>query len=176
MHPTEKVNIVTEGILSSTGVLKFSFVDLDFQLVKYFTMIPSRFLRDIHIIRTDLIWRMKGIELLGREFVTGKKKTELTDWWLQTIEERVDEYLRDAGYQPDSIGYMYTSVAPDNLDIVQRNYRVFEDITKCRLQGYFEFILRTTEEIYSGIDPYITEMELLLDACKVLSTFCWINT
>jgi hypothetical protein len=133
-------------------------------------MIPSRFLRDIYIIRTDLIWRLKGIELLGREFVTGKKKTELTDWWLQTIEERVDAYLQDAGYHPNSIGSMYTSVAPDNLEIVQRNFRVFEEITKWRLQDYFEFIRRTTEEIYREIDPYIQEMELLLDACKVLWT------
>jgi len=135
--------------------------------VKYFTAIPSRFLRDIHVVRTHLFWILQEIETLGRDFVTGKKKNELTCWWLTIIEERVDEYLRNLGFQSNSIGNMYTSVPPDNLDTVENNYMIFEGMMKANLSEYMEFILKTTEEIYTSIDPFIEEMRLLLDVCKV---------
>ena len=169
MHPIILVNHVKKGskIMTTFFVLQTAFINIATQLIHYYCQIPSRFLCDIRIIRSNLSWQVKGIKSLGREFVTGKKKAELTEWWLKTIEMRVDEMLQRHAFQLNCLGSDYTSVPPVSMEVVEQNLKILEDVTRSGGKEYTDFITQTTDEIYKVIDPFVDEMKHLLNECQV---------
>jgi len=110
--------------------------------------------------------RMTAINTAVEKISSGKKKNELMQWWLKTIEEKVDEFLKKTGFHANSIPYDYTNVPPENMEIVEKNVQILEDLVK-NGKEQMEFIQQTTQELYVAIDPFIEEMDYLLNLSKV---------
>lgn len=58
------------------------------------------------------------------DYLSGKKKKELTDWWLQYIEDSVEKYLQQQGYDPTCVPYQYLDKPPSSMARLQENIRI----------------------------------------------------
>jgi hypothetical protein len=109
---------------------------------------------------------MSIVNAAFEEITSGKKKNELMQWWLKTIEEKVEEFLKGTGFQLNSIPDDYTSVPPENIELVEKNLQILEDLVKRGVEQ-LEFIQLTTADIYVAINPFIEQMDYVLTLSKV---------
>ena len=144
----------------------FILTKISYQLTDYISEIPATFRKDLQVTHNLFDRRMAAISTISEEIVTGKKKDEMMQWWLKTIEAKVDEFILTVGFTPNSIPYDYTNVPPEDVTLVEKNLQILEDLVKGG-SGQIDFIQRTTEEIYVMIDPFIEEMGYVVTLSKV---------
>lgn len=128
--------------------------------------IPSQFNKDLQVIQNLFDQKMSIVNAALEEITSGKKKNELMQWWLKTIEEKVEEFLKGTGFQLNSIPDDYTSVPPENVEVVEKNLQLLEDLVKRGVEQ-LEFIQLTTTAIYVAINPFIEQMDYVLALSKV---------
>ena len=108
---------------------------------------------------------MSAIISIVDDVVSGKKKNELMQWWLQTIQDKVDSFLPLHGFVDNSIPFDYINEPPENVEVVVKNLQVLEDLAKSG-QTQMNFIQQITEEIYTKLNPFISEMEYVINVHK----------
>ena len=136
------------------------------KLAEMIEEIPSKFAKDVQLTYILFDERRQIILTAMEEITTGKKKNELTHWWLSVIGEKVDEFLQSFGFQMNSLPYDYTIEPPEDLPTVEKNLQILEDLAKGGGEQ-IAFIQKTTEMVYVTLDPFIKEMEFVLSITVV---------
>jgi len=68
-----------------------------------------------------------AIEFIHTErhaILTGTKKTQLSEWWLQAIHEKVYAFLKEQRYDPEALPSDYITEPPKSIWKVQRNLEI----------------------------------------------------
>ena len=139
--------------------MKESLKDLDLSDIKSSAMktlkyIPTRAesAEKIEILckhaRSDLVTNSISTFLVICEFIanhitverddilSGNRKDQLAQWWLNLIQDRTKEFLENQGYDFDAVPVDYIDQAPKNIDDVKRNLK----IVKTCLSTYKDYI------------------------------------
>lgn len=106
-------------------------------------------------------------------FLTGKKKHELTSWWLELIETEVDRYLeiqtftfednQTLKFDLHAVPYNYLDHPPKSLAVIKVNLFIIQKLlsthTNLLTQG---LVLPLSKEIYHKIDDYERQIQNIL--------------
>jgi hypothetical protein len=103
-------------------------------------------------------------------YLSGKKKQELTDWWLQYIEDSVEKYLQHQGYDISCVPYQYLDKPPSSMAQLQNNMRIVHrllgDLGHKRMphtsKTQVELINPVKQSVYEKVDTLCTHLKLVL--------------
>jgi hypothetical protein len=119
----------------------------------------------VHIsLNEPLFSHLRGIspsdlEILSHseEYLSGRKKHELSHWWLQYIEDSVDKYLVARGYDTTVVPYNYLDHPPSSLQKLQGNLQI--------ARGFLDDIRKGTAgaTIQNLVDPLKNEIYMHID-------------
>jgi hypothetical protein len=109
----------------------------------------------------------------SNEYLSGKKKQELTDWWLQYIEDNVDKYLHQKGYDPSCVPFQYLDHPPTSMARLQDNIRIvrklLSDLGSNKNRHYapptqiqLELIDPVRQAVYEKVDSLCNDLKLVL--------------
>ena len=70
---------------------------------------------------------MDQIELDKHNVLTGLRKEEMTSWWLALIEEKVEKFLVDQGYDITAVPYDYITEEPTDTHAILRNLEILRE-------------------------------------------------
>ena len=103
-------------------------------------------------------------------YLSGQKKQELSDWWLHYIEESVDTYLHQHGYDPSCVPFEYLDKPPSSMARLQDNIRIVHrllgDLGHKRhphtTKTQAELINPVKKSVYEKVDTLSTHLKLVL--------------
>lgn len=102
-----------------------------------------------------------------KDFKSGAKKNELTEWWLKYIEDETNYFLQKHGYDFDTVPDDYTSEPPRDLQAVKDNLELIKEMLDWGASDIYAvqpFVARLKSTIYPAIDRYIASaLHLLAD-------------
>lgn len=102
-----------------------------------------------------------------KELIGGRRKEELTNWWLHLIEESVAKFIESVpGMTPNAIPYQYLDQAPKSLEVIEKNLEILRqliDPTKYgdKYQVKDRLIDPLCFTIYLEIDSFLQQAQLL---------------
>jgi len=113
------------------------------------------------------------IQILERadDYLSGLKKQELVHWWLQYIEDNVDKYLAEKGYDPHVVPYHYIDHPPSSMQAIQTNLRVVRHLLDAlhKVPGH-----PSTHIMHELVDPLKqTVYEPINHLCHALRLVIW---
>lgn len=85
------------------------------------------------------------LKLERKDILSGKKKRELTDWWLQLIKSRVDDYLLSKDFDFDAVSNNYLDQPPRSFAAVKKNHRILLGILNPESLASKEEMVRALE-------------------------------
>jgi hypothetical protein len=94
--------------------------------------------------------------------LNGTRKAEACDWWLRYIEEEVDKYLCEKGFDLHALPYDYTDTPPSNFDVVRANLALLDQIMKPDYLDLDLFMDRVTQKVYHVLSELDKEMGYIL--------------
>jgi hypothetical protein len=105
-----------------------------------------------------------SLQLEKKTLMSGSKKQQMTEWWLTTIETRVDDFLLGKGYHKGVIPDNYIDVPPRSMDELKQNLRLLQDILNPKedIHGVKEFIASLRNEIYPTIYEFLKNGKIAL--------------
>lgn len=120
------------------------------------------------------------LSVLGHadEYLSGQKKQELSNWWLHHIEETVDKYLQEKGYDSTCVPYDYLDKPPTSMKLLLHNIgvvrRILNDLgAKRTIQQHTQFTPPTQTQ-FELIDPLKAEVFKEVDRlCNNLKLVLW---
>eukprot|EP01102_Stenamoeba_stenopodia_P008779 TRINITY_DN2560_c0_g1_i1.p1 TRINITY_DN2560_c0_g1~~TRINITY_DN2560_c0_g1_i1.p1 ORF type:complete len:471 (-),score=113.47 TRINITY_DN2560_c0_g1_i1:75-1487(-) len=66
------------------------------------------------------------LNLSKKEVIDGSIKESLTDWWLSLINDNVDNFLTELGYDHNAVPFDYIEVPPLSLEVVRNNLKLVQ--------------------------------------------------
>jgi hypothetical protein len=92
--------------------------------------------------------------------IDGRRKRQLSDWWLTYIETEVDRFLTDHGLQKNCLPHDYMNKKPESTDAVKETLNLLTDLMKVGKDEtkLDRFIFRVVNEVYSVLDEFIEDM------------------
>lgn len=109
---------------------------------------------------------IEEMESYRAKIMNGKRKTELSVWWLQLVTTRVKEYLSCSGFEHDAIPDNYLDCPPADTAIVRKNLILLGRILKSGQSGHDHFKLKVLiKDICNKIYPKITHFMADLKIC-----------
>lgn len=96
----------------------------------------------------------------AEDYLSGRKKQELTSWWLQYIEDHVDKFLLQKGYDSTCVPYQYLDKPPTSMTRLQENIKIVRSLLT-------ELGSNKNPQIPSSSSTYISRVRLeLVDPIK----------
>lgn len=120
--------------------------------------------RLLHTKTQRRINRMQDAAHFGIEYLKNKK-FKLSEWWLQLIRQKCEEFLTELGYELNAIPSNYIDERPKSLEKVEKNLVILHQIlnrnqdTTNLTQKLIEPLKNT---IYPRIDNYIEQVKKVL--------------
>ena len=110
---------------------------------------------------------LKPYYSLLQEYLNGKKKHELTRWYLHTIEESVESYLKiNYSYDPTACPENYIDYAPRDLGLIKSNLQIIHSLITTNTEEHrklrIHFIDPLKYNVYVEIDKYVRNLETFL--------------
>ncbi len=105
------------------------------------------------------------------DYLSGRKKQELTDWWLQYIEDRVEKYLEEKGYDPSCVPFQYLDHPPASMKRLQENIHVVRAVlselnirnsSTQATQTEYELVLPLKQQVYYKVEILRKNLKLVL--------------
>lgn len=93
------------------------------------TMVKSRHQIAVQaIVKYDSICStaLREVSAVRESIVSGERKNELTDWWLNLVRTRVTDFLRASNYDFDAVPVSYIDEAPEDMSAVLRNLAILQ--------------------------------------------------
>jgi hypothetical protein len=111
------------------------------------------------------------LRLDKRDLLSGIQKQAMTEWWLELIESRVDEFLKSVGYHFAAVPDDYIGTPPSNIDHVEENLHLVSNILDPSDDVYQ--VKAFIEELKVGSGLTYTCAPLFLHAmCPFFSPLC----
>lgn len=103
-------------------------------------------------------------------FLTGKKKNELTSWWLELIETAVDRYLetqyftfednQTLKFDLHAVPYNYLDHPPKSLAVIKVNLIIIQKLLSSHANVLTQGLVKPlSKEIYHKIDEYERQIQ-----------------
>eukprot|EP01104_Vermistella_antarctica_P018385 TRINITY_DN6778_c0_g1_i1.p1 TRINITY_DN6778_c0_g1~~TRINITY_DN6778_c0_g1_i1.p1 ORF type:complete len:1084 (-),score=300.94 TRINITY_DN6778_c0_g1_i1:78-3329(-) len=92
------------------------------------------------------------------EFIEGKRKADLTEWWLKLIDHRVDKFLEDRGFILNAIPEDYIEERPEDFDAIRHNLAILKLAIKPSTDLNGEMLVLVNKlkaEIMPKIDEFV---------------------
>ena len=96
-----------------------------------------------------------------RDILSGKRKQDLCDWWLELIDKDSDKFLVSQGFQIDAVPEHYLDQPPNDLSAVARSLSLLQTLMK-ESDEFDTFVEEMTKRVYERMDVLISESEYLL--------------
>jgi hypothetical protein len=97
--------------------------------------------------------------------IDGTKKREICDWWLRYIEVKADTFLSvEYGYSHLSVPDDYMDRPPEDIAVVEKNYRILDTLIKEEPSELQIFMEQTVRKVYSVLDPLLSDIHILLSS------------
>jgi len=103
---------------------------------------------------------------IREEFSSGMKKQELTQWWLDLIETKIEAFLAERKFDDKAVPFNYIDQPPTSLEAIRKNLQIIHHMLD--LQEKDEYQIRQLlieplqKEIYSKIDGFLRVMKYIL--------------
>lgn len=112
---------------------------------------------------------LEYIESQKKLVVNGTKKQEITNWWLQVIENHVKQFLQSISYHFSAVRYDYIETPPDDLDAVRQNLIKVQCILDRKTDPYHvqDLLDKIKSIVYPKIDSFIKNAKIAI--CDKLS-------
>ena len=106
---------------------------------------------------------MGYLEIEKSNYLNGKRKSQLTEWWLSTIDMATHLYLSEKNYDPSAIPDDYITNVPSDMEIIKKDLKIIEVILKKNPENdVFALIERLTREIYQRINHFVLHVKIIL--------------
>ena len=89
-------------------------------------------------------------------------KGEVSSWWLDHIESRVNQHLEEKGFRRDAIADNYTSQPPNDMGAVRKNAEIVQDCIDIDNVETTVLVERITTEVYEVIDDFMENINVAL--------------
>lgn len=133
------------------------------QLLSSLDKIPTLALLELQKYRNLIDDRLSRVRSNASAIIHGKRKNEVSDWWLARIEHLVNEYLTKNGYDHSALPHDYISQPPTNVKRVIENLKIVESVLKSSTPEIRDFLLRVSREIYEKLNEFISEIRFILE-------------
>tara|TARA_R110002050_G_scaffold229362_2_gene364960 strand:+ start:74 stop:1360 length:1287 start_codon:yes stop_codon:yes gene_type:complete len=104
------------------------------------------------------------LQLDKKFLMSGSQKQQMTEWWLDLIETRVDEFLDMKGYKRNIIPDNYIDEPPSSMNALKENLRLLQEIMNPKedMHGTQEFVKSLKDEIYPRIHTFLQNGRIAL--------------
>ena len=113
-------------------------------------------------------------EIEKANYLNGKRKDQLTEWWLSTINMHCELFLTERKFDFHAVPEDYISEAPSDLAAVRNNLKIIESILKPspdtsndERDAVLSFIEKLCKEIYIRINQFV------LNVYAVVQVILW---
>jgi hypothetical protein len=98
--------------------------------------------------------------------LSGAKKAQLSEWWLQAIQEKVTMFLEEQGYDASAVPTNYINEPPKSMWLVQKNLDLVRRWMRPQTEGdakILKSLIRSiSNQVYPQLDRFLTNTEFLI--------------
>jgi len=103
---------------------------------------------------------------IREEYSSGMKKQELTQWWLDLIETRIEAFLAERKFDDKAVPFNYIDQPPTSLEAIRKNLQIIHHMMALHEKDEYQIrqllIEPLQKEIYSKIDEFLRVMKYIL--------------
>ncbi|KAH3746055.1 hypothetical protein Pelo_12539 [Pelomyxa schiedti] len=117
------------------------------------------------VIRVRIEEGITPYTALVASITSGAKKHGLTQWWLNLIESKVEEWLEHRGYDTSALPYNYIDQRPKSLEALSRDLEIIHQLlsdTPTSSELKRDLVASLRKVIYKRIDDYVELLESFL--------------
>ena len=94
--------------------------------------------------------------------MSGKTKGEVSSWWLDHIENCVDQHLEEKGFRKDALPDNYTSQPPNEMGVVRKNASIVQACMLATNSSTHDLVDTVTKEVYQVVDDFVENVRVAL--------------
>jgi len=110
---------------------------------------------------------LEQIKFTKHRLLQGALKKELTQWWLQEVQQRMLQFLVDRGYIADALPSDYIECPPLDINHVKRNIQLLKEVLdpNSKYKDELPPVIESLKElVYPRIDAFLHDTKAVLSS------------